>query len=282
MSCFQNFTTKEILNNLRERCLLLNQTQAVKYETGVIKFKNDDKLTPLPFKISADTECLVKSTTISLSEHAKLYQKHIPNSIGAKLVCIDNRYTLPTKIFTGSNCINEFIKWIFEQQKYCNQIINRHFNRKLKMPMEDEKNYQNSNDCWICNEKIIKNKDIVRDHCHVTGKYSGSAHKECNSKLKIPRKLPIIFHNLEGYDGHLTFRIFNRFKDINIQIIPKSSEKYMSIIINNNIIFIDSLQFCKASLDTLAGNFQDSDFKHLMSEFLEDKLKILKKKCISI
>ena len=57
----------------------------------------------------------------------------------------------------------------------------------------------------------------------------------------------------------------------------------MSIIINNNIIFIDSLQFCKASLDTLAGNFQDSDFKHLMSEFLEDKLKILKKKkCISI
>ena len=52
----------------------------------------------------------------------------------------------------------------------------------------------------------------------------------------------------------------------------------MSIIINNNIIFIDSLQFCKASLDTLAGNFQDSDFKHLMSEFLEDKLKILKKK----
>ena len=57
----------------------------------------------------------------------------------------------------------------------------------------------------------------------------------------------------------------------------------MSIIINNNIIFIDSLQFFKASLDTLAGNFQDSDFKHLMSEFLEDKLKILKKKkCISI
>ena len=40
----------------------------------------------------------------------KLYQKHIPNSIGAKLVCIDNKFTLPTKIFTGSNSIKEFIE----------------------------------------------------------------------------------------------------------------------------------------------------------------------------
>ena len=41
----------------------------------------------------------------------------------AKLVCIDNRFTLPTKIFTGSNCINEFLKWIFEQEKQTNEII---------------------------------------------------------------------------------------------------------------------------------------------------------------
>ena len=70
----------------------------------------------------------------------------------------------------------------------------------------------------------------------------------------------------------------NKFKDINIQVIPKSSEKYMSIIINNNIVFINSLQFCKASLDTLAGNLQDSDFKHLLSEFAPDKLDLLRKK----
>ena len=89
----------------------------------------------------------------------------------AKLVCIDNRFTLPTKIFTGSNCINEFLKWIFEQGKQTNERINKHFNKKLKMTTEDEENYQNSNDCWICNEKIIKDK--LRDHCHITGKYRG-------------------------------------------------------------------------------------------------------------
>ena len=85
----------------------------------------------------------------------KLYQKHIPNSIGAKLVCIDNKFTLPTKIFTGSNSIKEFIEWIFEQQKNCNKIINEYFNKKLKMTIEDENNYWNSEICWICDEKII-------------------------------------------------------------------------------------------------------------------------------
>ena len=116
------------------------------------------------------------------------------------------------------------------------------------MPLEDE----NSKDCCICNQKI-KDEDKVKYRCYLTSEYKGPAHKECS---KIPRKLPIIFHNLEGYDGHLIFRELNNFKDIDIQVIPKSSEKYMSIIINKNIVFLDSLQFCKASLGTLSGKLQ--------------------------
>ena len=50
----------------------------------------------------------------------------------------------------------------------------------------------------------------------------------------------------------------------------------MSIIVNRNIAFIDSLQFYKGSLDTLTSNLEDNDFKHLMSEFGIDKLEILK------
>ena len=60
MSCLQNFTTKKILNSHRERCLLINDTQAVKYETGIIKFKNCNKQIPIPFKIYADSKCLLK------------------------------------------------------------------------------------------------------------------------------------------------------------------------------------------------------------------------------
>ena len=144
------------------------------------------------------------------------------------------------------------------------------------MTIEDENNYQNSQDCWICNKKL--DKDKVRDHCHITGKYRGAAHKKCNSELRIPKKLPIIFHNLEGYDGHLIFRELNNFKDIDIQVIPKTDERYMSIIVNSNIIFFNSLQFLKGSLDAIAGNLKDNDFKHLLSEFQEDRLELLRKK----
>ena len=161
MSCLQSFTSEEVLNNHRERCLLINDTQAVKYETGVIKFKNYGKQIPMILKMYADTECFLKRINIDEGKYTKLYQKHIPNSIGAKLVCIDNRFTLPTIIFEGKNCINKFIKWIFTQQERINQIIKDNFNEKLKMTIEDEKNYQDSQDLWICNEKLDTGK--VRD-----------------------------------------------------------------------------------------------------------------------
>ena len=121
--------------------------------------------------------------------------------------------------------------------------------------------------CW---KEITNNK--VRDHCHITGKYRGVTHKDCNLKLRIPKKLPIIFHNPEVFDGHFIIRELNNFTNITIQVIPKSTEKYMSIIVNKNIIFLDSLQFLKYSLDSLAANLDDTDHKYLLSELPSDKL----------
>ena len=115
----------------------------VKYETGTIKFKKFDKQIRIPFKVYAETECFIKRVNINKVGCTKLYQKHVPNAIGEKLLSIDDRFTLATKIFTGSSCGKEFPQWVFEQQKYCNKIINEHFNEKLKMSTENEENYQN-------------------------------------------------------------------------------------------------------------------------------------------
>ena len=90
--------------------------------------------------------------------------------------------------------------------------------------------------------------------------------------------MPIIFHNLKGYDGHFIIRELNNFNNIDIKVIPKSTEKYTSIIINKNIIFLDSLQFMKASLYELADNLEDYDYKHLLSEFPQNKLDLLKER----
>ena len=63
-----------------------------------------------------------------------------------------------------------------------------------------------------------------------------------------------------------------------IDVIPKTIEKCLSIIVNRNITFIDSNEFYKGALDSLASNFENDNFKYLMSEFLIDKLEILKRK----
>ena len=110
MSCLQSFTTEKILSNHKKQCLLINGCQAVNYESGIIKFANYNKQIPTLFKIYADTECFLKRTKIEEGEHAIKYQEHYPNFIGAKLVCTDDRFTSPSIIFNGIDCINKFIR----------------------------------------------------------------------------------------------------------------------------------------------------------------------------
>ena len=148
------------------------------------------------------------------------------------------------------------------------------------MASEDEEIYHNSHIGWICKQEL--NTDKVRDHFHVTGKFRGVAHNKYNIKLRLPKKLSIMFHNLKVYDGYIIFKELNNF-DIDIAVIPKGIDKYMSIIVNRHITFIDLLQFYNGSRDTLASNVEDNEFKHLTSEFGIDKLENSKKKrCISL
>ena len=97
------------------------------------------------------------------------------------------------------------------------------------------------------------------------------------TNLRLPKKIPIIFHNRQGYYGHIVFEELNNF-DGDIDVIPNGIDEYLSIIVNRHITFIDSLQFYNGSLDTLASNLNNEDFKHLTSEFGIDKLEILKRK----
>ena len=89
--------------------------------------------------------------------------------------------------------------------------------------------YTNEINCHIC-EKLL-NDDKVRDHDHITGKYIGASHNECNVNRNCKNfKIPVFIHNNKGYDAHFIIKEISNFDNINrIKNIPKTDIK-ISII----------------------------------------------------
>ena len=77
-------------------------------------------------------------------------------------------------------------------------MVKKHFNKNFIMSAKEEERW--SNICWICN-KLFDVADNVRGHCHMSGKYRGAAHWSCNVKFKMTKNVPVISHNLEGYES---------------------------------------------------------------------------------
>ena len=94
------------------------------------------------------------------------------------------------------------------------------FPKKMIMTIHDKLVYDNSTKCHICNEELGENR--VRDHCHLSGKFRGAAHKVCNLKCKVPK----FFRNkLSGYDNHLFIKTLGNSEE-DISCIPNNEENY--------------------------------------------------------
>ena len=66
--------------------------------------------------------------------------------------------------------------------------------------------------------------------------------------------------------------------NVKLDVIPNGLQKYMTFTINRNLVFIDSMQFMKSSLDSLVKKLMDEDFKYLPEEFSGEFLKLVKEK----
>ena len=93
---------------------------------------------------------------------------------------------------------------------------------------EEEEQFQSRNTCWICEKLLDDDDEKVRDHCHITRNFLGSAHQSCNINLQFTKKAPVTFHNLRGYDSHLIFCELYKF-DVEIDVIPNRLGKYITI-----------------------------------------------------
>ena len=166
---------------------------------------------------------------------------------------------------------------MIEENKYCSDLMKRHINKEFIMTKKDNQDFENSTKCWICDNDYVDTDVKVRDHCHITGKYRGSARRDCNINVKLNHKISVVFHNLENYDSHLIMQELGKF-NLKKNIIPNGLEKYMSFSINNNLSFIDNFQLLSSSLDSVVKNLGKDDFKYLSQEFDNNVLDLVKQK----
>ena len=126
-NCLQCSSSENIMIKHKEDCLIINGTQSVDVEEGIIKFENYSKQLPFPFKIYADFECNLQDTVIYEGSCTKKYHDHVGCSYAYKVACIDNRFSKSIVVYRGESAAYEFIKAILEEYKYCKKNSKRTF-----------------------------------------------------------------------------------------------------------------------------------------------------------
>ena len=302
--CLNPFWSHKSLEKHWEYC---KNHEAVKInmpEKGtILKFKHHERSEKLPFIIYADMEALIKEMQNCdpnpLNSYTKKYQKHEPISFSYYIKSFDdNVYKSKLRMYTGEDAMEKFVDWIEDDVK---DIANIPDVEMIFGPDELDQ-FDNATKCWICKGEFDDTPDAkgyrkgekVRDHCHYTGRFRGAAHNFCNLKYKKPKFIPVVFHNLSGYDSHLFIKNLG-FTKGTIDCIPNNEEKYISftkntvvgsytneegknIPIKHKIRFIDSFKFMNESLESLVNNLPGDAFNNLERYYKGEKLSLVKQK----
>ena len=224
--CLNPFWSHKSLEKHWEYC---RNHEAVKInmpEKGtILRFKHHERSEQVPFIIYADTEALIKEMQNCdpnpQNSYTKKYQKHEPISFSYYIKSFDdNVYESKLRKYTGEDAMEKFVEWIEDDVKEIANIPDV----EMIFGSDELKRFNDATKCWICNEEFddtadekgYRKNEKVKDHCHYTGRFRGAAHNSCNLKYKKPKFIPVVFHNLSGYDSHLFIKNLG-FTDGNIE-----------------------------------------------------------------
>ncbi|KAJ8912024.1 hypothetical protein NQ315_003561, partial [Exocentrus adspersus] len=160
---------------------------------------------------------------------------------------------------------NNYISWFISELKDVAFNVNNILKNSKEMEtlsFEQEINYETATHCHICNKPFTSNDIKVRDHCHLTSKYRGAAHQDCNLNYQNSFNIPVVFHNLSGYDSNFIMKQLATGFAGPIRLLPVNKEKYISFtkIVEGTEVqlrFIDSYRFMSSSLDKLSSYLED-------------------------
>ncbi|XP_077260494.1 uncharacterized protein LOC143896465 [Temnothorax americanus] len=243
-----------------------------------LRFKNHSRKERLPFVVYADLECTLEKTDADPTTSTYTSQHHRVFSIGYYVRCSYDDSLSAYRFHRDKDCV----AWFAEELRRLAHDVKNILSDNIPMAdftRDEWKKFNSATHCHVC-EKPFEPDDVrVRDHCHLTGRYRGPAHSSCNLNYTDSHYIPIVFHNLSGYDAHFIIKEIATAYEGRVDLLPITKEKYISFTKNvkstedknyQNCIklrFIDSYKFLSASLEKLASFLDKDKLKIIRSKF---------------
>ena len=276
LNCFHSYRTENKLEAHKKICENHDycHVEMPTKNNNIIKYNHREKSMKLPIVIYTDLECLLEkmSTCINNPNESSTTKinKYTPSGYSIFTHCSFDESKNKLNYYRGKDCMKKFSK---DLREHSSKIIN-YEKKKMILLTTEEKIYHNKQKiCYICKKEFNNNNKKnykVRDHCHYTGKYRGAAHNICNLKYKVPKEIPIVFHNGFIYDYHFIIKELVKEFEGNFECLGENTEKYITFsmpikkkIVNKDleitykIKFIDSYRFMASSLSKLVDNLSE-------------------------
>ena len=277
LNCFHSYRTKNKLEQHKKICEnhdYCHVEMPIK-DNNIIKYNHGEKSMKLPFLVYADLECLLEKMStcqnnLNKSSTTKM-NKHTPSGYSIFTSCSFDESKNKINYYRGDDCMKKFCK---DLREHAMKIISYEKKRMVPLTTEEKIHCNKQKICYICKKEFNNNdkkQQKVKDHCHYTGKYRGPTHNICNLKYKVPKEIPVVFHNRSTYDYHFIIKVLVQEFNGNFDCLGENTEKYITfsvplkkkienkacIEINYKIKFIDSCRFMSSSLSKLVENLSE-------------------------
>jgi len=229
-----------------------------------LEFKNWKYCTRAPFVIYADLESVLLPINKRSGQSTHLYHHHKPCAAAALLIStvqnLDNQFF----IHVGEDSVQRLLEKLIEWERVCIEHLEQNIPMR-PLTRQQQERHDTADTCCICHNERRPfdpndgNYRKVRDHDHITGYYIGAAHDLCNRKRRVVFDIPVFFHNMRCYDGHLIVQSFNQFPNREIKVLGQNIERYIQVKWGDNMVFRDSLMHLSSSLKSLAESLKKKD-----------------------
>ena len=301
MNCLQGFMQESSRDQHQVYC---EDNESVRVEMpkqhSTIEFRDGQNQFRVPFIMYADFESILDPmdpVELGSPNPSQPYTNEVDQQTPSGW-CVYSKFAyaeVVTLLRTcrGKDCIETFCNYIKGEARRSYHMLPEKSMDPLTI--KQWKKYKKATQCHICYKPFTQTNLKVRDHCHYTVLYRGPAHSLCNLRYKIPSYIPVVFHNLSGYDAHLFIRELGAHTS-DMEVIAKNKEDYISFSIKvpvkkyvdtngedkdklMELRFIDSFKFMSSSLDSLTKNlvsrgkklFGSEDYSELQYDLLTRK-----------